>query len=97
LTYNCLIILFLHLKKTFTQASQMKVIYEDVLIPFRFTYFPEAYNAVGIGICYHTAKVFTGSSRAVKFKPSVLRKIFLFPFGRAYLFAKNLTALNPTP
>ena len=38
-------------------------------LPFRFTYFPEAYNAVGSGICYHTAKVFTGYSRAVKFKP----------------------------
>jgi hypothetical protein len=36
-----------------------------------------------------------GFSRAVKFRPSVLQKIFLFPYGRAYLFAKNLTALNP--
>jgi len=31
LTYNYLIILSLRLNKTFTQASQMKVIYEDVL------------------------------------------------------------------
>jgi len=51
--------------------------------------------AANVGICCHAAKVLAGfhgqSSSCLRF----CKKSSSFPYGRAYLFAKNLTALNP--
>ncbi len=67
-----------------------------LFVPFPFTYFPLACNAVEVGICCHTAKVFTGSSWAVKFKPqAVLTKILPLSLRASVICRKKLDSPKP--
>jgi len=65
------------------------------IVPFPFTCFPLAYNAVEAGIYCHTAKVFTGFLRAVKFKPSVATKNLPLSLAGERIFCAKLDRPKP--
>jgi hypothetical protein len=75
----------------FQRAVKARFLY----ILFPLACFPLASIAANVGICCHAAKVLAGfhgqSGSCLRF----CKKSSSFPYGRAYLFAKNLTTLNP--
>jgi hypothetical protein len=64
-------------------------------LPFHFPRFPLSVMLSGFGICYHSAKVFTGYQRAVKFEPAVATKILPLSLSGERNFRAKLDSPKP--